>query len=45
VWGAILLMRRDVLRRMERGELPAQRAAQQAAQQAARDADDGKPPA
>ena len=41
VWGAILLMRRDVLRRMERGELPAQRAAQQAAP----DAGDGEPPA
>ena len=27
VWGGILLMRRDVLRRMERGELPAQQAA------------------
>ena len=26
VWGGILLMRRDVLRRMERGELPAQQA-------------------
>jgi hypothetical protein len=39
VWGAILLMRRDVLRRMERGELPAQRAAQQSA----RDAGDGEP--
>jgi hypothetical protein len=39
VWGGILLMRRDVLRRMERGELPAQRAAQQAAQDAA----DGEP--
>jgi len=37
VWGAILLMRRDVLRRMERGELPAQRAA--------RDTGDGEPPA
>lgn len=24
VWGGILLMRRDVLRRMERGELPSQ---------------------
>jgi Protein of unknown function (DUF4233) len=24
VWGGILLMRRDVLRKMERGELPAQ---------------------
>jgi hypothetical protein len=35
VWGGILLMRRDVLRRMERGELPAQRAA--------RDAADGEP--
>ena len=39
VWGGILLMRRDVLQRMERGELPAQRAAQQAA----RDAADGEP--
>ncbi len=27
VWVAVLLMRRDVLRRMERGELPAQQAA------------------
>jgi hypothetical protein len=26
VWGGILLMRRDVRRRMERGELPAQQA-------------------
>jgi hypothetical protein len=26
VWGGILLMRRDVLRKMERGELPAQQA-------------------
>ena len=39
VWGGILLMRRDVLRRMQRGELPAQ----WAAQQAARDAADGEP--
>jgi hypothetical protein len=31
VWAGILLMRRDVLRRMERGELPAQRAAREAA--------------
>jgi hypothetical protein len=31
VWGGVLLMRRDVLRRMERGELPAQRAAREAA--------------
>ena len=31
VWAGILLMRRDVLRRMERGELPAQRAARDAA--------------
>ena len=31
VWGGILLMRRDVLRRMERGELPAQQAARDAA--------------
>ncbi len=30
VWGGVLLMRRDVLRRMERGELPAQRAARDA---------------
>ncbi len=29
VWGGVLLMRRDVLRRMERGELPAQRAARE----------------
>jgi hypothetical protein len=29
VWGAVLLMRRDVRRRMERGELPAQRAARE----------------
>jgi len=29
VWGGILLMRRDVLRKMERGELPAQRAARE----------------
>lgn len=40
VWGGILLMRRDVLQRMERGELPAQRAAQQAA----RDAAEREPP-
>jgi Protein of unknown function (DUF4233) len=39
VWAGILLMRRDVLRRMERGELPAQRAAREAA--AARDAPTG----
>ena len=32
VWGGILLMRRDVLRRMERGELPAQQAAREAAE-------------
>jgi hypothetical protein len=31
VWAGILLMRRDVVRRMERGELPAQRAAREAA--------------
>ena len=31
VWVGILLLRRDVLRRMERGELPAQRAAREAA--------------
>ena len=31
VWGGVLLMRRDVLRKMERGELPAQRAARAAA--------------
>jgi hypothetical protein len=31
VWGGVLLMRRDVLRRMERGELPAQRAAREPA--------------
>jgi hypothetical protein len=29
VWGGILLMRRDVLQRMARGELPAQRAARE----------------
>jgi hypothetical protein len=29
VWAGVLLMRRDVLRRMERGELPAQRAARE----------------
>ena len=29
VWAGILLMRRDVLRKMERGELPAQRAARE----------------
>ncbi len=29
VWGGVLLMRRDVLRRMQRGELPAQRAARE----------------
>jgi uncharacterized protein DUF4233 len=29
VWGGILLMRRDVLSKMERGELPAQRAARE----------------
>ena len=29
VWGGILLMRRDVARRMARGELPAQRAARE----------------
>jgi hypothetical protein len=32
VWGGVLLMRRDVLRKMERGELPAQRAAREAAE-------------
>ena len=31
VWGGILVMRRDVLGKMERGELPAQRAAREAA--------------
>jgi len=31
VWGGILLMRRDVLQKMERGELPAQRAAREVA--------------
>ena len=30
VWGGVLLLRRDVLKRMERGELPAQRAAREA---------------
>jgi Protein of unknown function (DUF4233) len=32
VWGGVLLMRRDVLRKMERGELPAQLAARDAAE-------------
>jgi hypothetical protein len=30
VWGGVLLLRRDVLRKMERGELPAQQAAREA---------------
>jgi Protein of unknown function (DUF4233) len=32
VWGGVLLMRRDVLGKMRRGELPAQRAAREAAE-------------
>jgi hypothetical protein len=33
VWGGVLLMRRDVLQKMERGELPAQRAAREAVEE------------
>jgi hypothetical protein len=36
VWAGILLMRRDVRRRLERGELPAQRAARESAERDSR---------